>query len=130
MNKMIQHGLSCFHENNMGPIMQGWEGRSPIELPALSLGGAALLDHARQMLHAFTADPDHPQSGQARARLGTGLYISREIAYADEECIGVVSNVDDETTFLVTMPCLPAQCRPSGAAHHDGSQPYQSRSEK
>jgi hypothetical protein len=109
MNKMIQHGLSCFIENNMGPIMQGWEDCSrTIELPALTLGGVELLDHARQMLHAFTADPDHPQAGHECASLGTGLYISREIAYADEGCIGVVSNVDDGTTFLVTMPCPPA----------------------
>ena len=123
---MIQHGLSCFHENNMGPIMQGWEDRSPIELPALSLGGAELLDHARQMLHAFTADPHHPQSGSEHASLGTGLYISREIAYADEGCIGVVSNVDDGTTFLVTMPCLPAQFPPSDAVDDGALKPHPS----
>jgi signal transduction histidine kinase len=46
-----------------------------------------------------------------RTSLGIGLYISREIVQAHGGKIKVTSNASDGTTFILTMPRLPAGFR-------------------
>lgn len=54
-----------------------------------------------------------------RTSLGIGLYISREIVHAHDGGIEVSSNAEDGTTFVVTIPCLPAGFRPADGADQD-----------
>lgn len=58
-----------------------------------------------------------------RTSLGLGLYISREIVQAHGGKIKATSNASDGTTFVLTMPRLPAGFRSSDPAGdvHDGS---------
>lgn len=71
---MFQNGLSRFIENNMEPIMQAWEDFArTIEPPALAMDDVELRDHAKQMLHAFAADLDTPQSDHERLAKSKGL---------------------------------------------------------
>jgi signal transduction histidine kinase len=65
-----------------------------------------------------------------RTSLGIGLYISREIVHAHDGHIDVTSNVEEGTTFVMTMPRLPPGFRPSDLASHDGLKPQQSRLKK
>jgi signal transduction histidine kinase len=65
-----------------------------------------------------------------RTSLGIGLYISREIVYAHGGRIDVTSNVEEGTTFIVTMPRLPPGFRPPelvtpDAQRHQRSWPTQ-----
>jgi signal transduction histidine kinase len=65
-----------------------------------------------------------------RTSLGIGLYISREIVHAHDGHIDVTSNVEEGTTFVMTMPRLPPGFRPSDLASHDALKPQQSRLKK
>ena len=58
-----------------------------------------------------------------RTSLGIGLYISREIIHAHGGRIDVTSNVADGTTFIVTMPRLPAGFSSPGVAANTGDAP-------
>jgi signal transduction histidine kinase len=72
-NKMMQHGLSSFINDNIEPILQAWEDFArTIEPPALTMGDTELRNHARQMLHAFAADLATPQSEHERALKSKG----------------------------------------------------------
>jgi signal transduction histidine kinase len=71
---MTQHRLADFIRDNMEPILQAWEDFArTIEPPALTMDDEALRDHARQMLLAFAADLDTPQSDQERDAKSRGL---------------------------------------------------------
>jgi len=71
---MPAHRLSGFIRNNMEPILQAWEDFArTIEPPALSMDDAELRDHARQMLHAISADLAMPQSEHERSAKSRGL---------------------------------------------------------
>lgn len=56
------------------------------------------------------------QNDTERTSLGIGLYIAREIIHAHEGKLHVTSNMEDGTTFMVTMPRLPAGFRDADAA--------------
>lgn len=63
--------------------------------------------------HASHMEQDYTE----RTSLGIGLYIAREIIHAHEGRIHVTSNVEEGTTFTVTMPRLPAGfCLPDAVA--------------
>ena len=64
--------------------------------------------------HASKMDQDYTE----RTSLGIGLYISREIIHAHDGDIHVESTVEEGTTFVVTMPRLPAGFSPSDNAAH------------
>jgi signal transduction histidine kinase len=71
---MTQHRLGDFIRENIGPILQAWEDFArTIEPPALTMDDEELRDHARQMLLAFAADIDAPQSDRERAAKSKGL---------------------------------------------------------
>jgi signal transduction histidine kinase len=71
---MTQHRLGDFIRENIGPILQAWEDFArTIEPPALTMDDEELRDHARQMLLAFAADIDAPQSDRKRAAKSKGL---------------------------------------------------------
>jgi signal transduction histidine kinase len=59
---------------------------------------------------AHINDVEHDDSME-RTSLGIGLYISREILQAHGGNIKVTSNASDGTTFILTMPRLPAGFR-------------------
>jgi signal transduction histidine kinase len=61
-----------------------------------------------------------------RTSLGIGLYISREIVYAHGGRIDVTSNVEEGTTFIVTMPRLPPGFRPPELVTPDAQRHQQS----
>ena len=65
-----------------------------------------------------------------RTSLGIGLYISREIVHAHDGRIDVMSNMEDGTTFAVTMPRLPTGFQNSDLANHEVLKPRQTWSQK
>jgi signal transduction histidine kinase len=65
-----------------------------------------------------------------RTSLGIGLYISREIVHAHDGRIDVMSNMEDGTTFVVTMPRLPTGFQNSNSANDEALKPRQSWSQK
>jgi signal transduction histidine kinase len=72
--KMKQYRLADFIRDNMEPILQEWEDFArTIEPPALTMDDAALRDHARLMLLAFSADLANAQSEEERAAKSRGL---------------------------------------------------------
>lgn len=71
---MTQHLLSSFIRDNMELVLQAWEDFArTIEPPALTMDDKELRDHARQMLLAFAADLNTPQSDYERAAKSKGL---------------------------------------------------------
>jgi signal transduction histidine kinase len=71
---MTKYRLAGFIRDNMDPILEAWEDFArTVEPPALTMDDEELRDHARQMLLAFAADLDVPQSDQERAAKSKGL---------------------------------------------------------
>jgi signal transduction histidine kinase len=71
---MTEYRLGSFIRDNMEPILQAWEDFArTIEPPALTMDDTELRDHARQMLLAFAADLETPQSEHERAAKSKGL---------------------------------------------------------
>jgi len=71
---MAHQRLSEFIRSNIEPLLQAWqEFARTIEPPALAMNDEDLRDHARQMLQAFAADLDRPQSDHERAAKSQGL---------------------------------------------------------
>jgi signal transduction histidine kinase len=70
---MTQSRLADFLRDNIEPILQAWEDFArTIEPPALTMSDADLRDHAHEMLLAFAADLDAPQSDEESAAKSKG----------------------------------------------------------
>ncbi|MFC5458604.1 ATP-binding protein [Massilia niabensis] len=71
---MTEYRLGSFIRDNMEQILQAWEDFArTIEPPALTMDDTELRDHARQMLVAFAADLETPQSEHESVAKSKGL---------------------------------------------------------
>ncbi len=80
---MAAQRLSDFIRSNIEPLLQAWEEFArTIEPPASTMDDQELRDHAHQMLLAFAADLDVPQSDRERSAKsqGQGQRNSRDSA--------------------------------------------------
>jgi signal transduction histidine kinase len=71
---MTVQRLSDFMRGNIEPIIQAWEDFArTVEPPALTMDDEELRDHVRQMLIAFAADLETPQSDRERFVKSKGM---------------------------------------------------------